>query len=174
MRRLVDAARVREFLRRLGRESREPVRVYLTGGATAVLLAWRESTIDIDLKIVPEADRLLRAIPALKEDLEVNVELAAPTDFIPPLPGWEDRSLFIACEGSIDFYHFDPYSQALAKLERGHAKDLEDVRALRQRGLVTPERALELFRRIEPELYRFPAIDPARFRRAVAEEFARG
>ena len=30
-----------------------------------------------------------------------------------------------------------------------------------------PARAWDLFRAIEPKLYRFPAIDPARFRRAV-------
>ena len=38
-------------------------RVYLTGGATAVLHGWRESTIDIDIKVVPDSDDLLREIP---------------------------------------------------------------------------------------------------------------
>jgi hypothetical protein len=32
----------------------------------------------VDLKIVPESDAMLRAIPPLKESLELNVELAAP------------------------------------------------------------------------------------------------
>jgi hypothetical protein len=39
-------------------------------------------------------------------------------------------------------------------------------------GLVEPERAREYFERIEPELYRFPALDPSTFRRAVDELFA--
>jgi hypothetical protein len=39
--------------------------------------------------------------------------------------------------------------------------------------LVDPKQLLALFERIEPELYRFPAIDPPSFRRAV-EETARG
>lgn len=37
-----------------------------------------------------------------------------------------------------------------------------------ERGLVEPARLQRYFGEIEPELYRFPAIDPATFRRAVA------
>ena len=37
------------------------------------------------------------------------------------------------------------------------------------RGLVDPQRLRELFAQIEPELYRYPALDPASFRRAVEE-----
>ena len=40
------------------------------------------------------------------------------------------------------------------------------------RGLVDPVRALELFNRIEPELYRFPAIDPRSFRARVERELS--
>jgi len=146
-------------------------RVYLTGGATAVLLGWRPSTIDVDLKLVPEHDALLRAIPALKETLHINVELASPADFIPVAPGWEDRSPFVADVGRLSFYHFDLYAQALAKVERGHAQDLGDVRELLARRLIEPGRALEYFERIEPELYRYPALHGPSFRSAVEEVF---
>jgi len=61
------------------------------------------------------------------------------------------------------------YSQTLAKLERGHAQDLEDVRAFVERGLVDPERALAYLREIEDELFRYPAVDPVSFRRRVEE-----
>jgi hypothetical protein len=37
------------------------------------------------------------------------------------------------------------------------------------RGLVEPREALSQFEAIEPELYRFPAIDPPSFRRAIEE-----
>ncbi|MEO7921484.1 MAG: DUF6036 family nucleotidyltransferase [Thermoanaerobaculia bacterium] len=167
MRRPVDAARVRMFMAALGAETRSELRIYLVGGATAVLTGWRDSTVDIDMKIVPDDDRLLRAIPRLKEKLEINVELASPDGFIPELPGWQARSSFIAREGSISFHHYDLYSQALAKLERAHATDLQDVGAMKQRGLVNGPLLLELFGEIEPHLYRFPAIDPKTFRRAV-------
>lgn len=62
---------------------------------------------------------------------------------------------------------FRPYSQALAKLERGHARDLYDVRSLIERGFVDSARLLPLFDEIEPQLYRFPAVNPRTFRRAV-------
>jgi len=39
-------------------------------------------------------------------------------------------------------------------------------------GLVDPADALAQFESIEQELYRFPAIDPASFRRKVEELFA--
>jgi hypothetical protein len=154
-------------MRAVGAETRHDVRVYLTGGATAVLIGWRATTVDVDIKMVPERDEVLRAIPRLKEDLEINVELASPGDFIPELPGWQDRSLFVSAEGRAFFHHYDLYAQALAKLERSHAQDLDDVREMIARGLVQPARMLELFERIEAGLYRFPAVDPRAFRRAV-------
>jgi uncharacterized nucleotidyltransferase DUF6036 len=169
MRGLADEARIRRFMRELGRSARQPVRVYLTGGATAVLSGWRASTIDIDLKIVPEDDALFRAIPDLKESLQINVELAAPDDFIPVRPGWEDRSRFIAQEGLITFLDYDLVAQALSKIERGHSQDREDVQEMMRRGLVDPASLRETFAAIEPELYRYPAIDPPSFRKAVDE-----
>jgi len=94
-----------------------------------VLLGWRQSTIDIDLKLVPDSGALLRAVPVLKEELEVSVELASPNLFIPVPPGWEDRSPWEATEGMLTVRHFDLTAQAVAKLERGHARDLDDGKA---------------------------------------------
>ena len=108
-------------------------------------------------------------IPRLKEELNLNVELAAPSDFIPLPAGWEGRSPLIRRVGKVAFHHFDPVAQALAKIERGHDQDLQDVREMIARGLVDPGEALAQFDAIEPELYRFPAIDPASFREAVEE-----
>jgi len=173
MREIVDALRVRDFMRALGREADAETRVYFTGGATAVLSGWRTTTIDVDIKIVPESDRLFRAIPALKESLRINVELASPGDFIPEVPGWQERSPFVAREGRVSFHNYDFYAQALAKLDRGHAQDVEDVREMSTRGHIERPRLLELLAAIEPRLYRYPAIDPASFRRAV-EDFVVG
>jgi hypothetical protein len=167
MRRLVDAERLRVLMQRMGRESRSDVRVYLTGGATATLYGWRATTIDVDLKFEPDADDVLRSIPRLKEDLQINIELAAPDQFIPELPGWRERSPFISREGRLQFHHYDLYAQALAKIERGHRKDVEDVMKMHTLGLIEPGKIQELFDAIEPELFRFPAIDPRAYRRAV-------
>ena len=104
MRQLADADRIQQLMRALGDEAEQPTRLYVTGGATAVLLRWRATTIDVDLRLFPETDRLLRAIPRLKEQLQLNIELACPADFIAELPGWQERSLYIAHEGQIACY----------------------------------------------------------------------
>ncbi|MDQ2891210.1 MAG: hypothetical protein M3R65_11770 [Gemmatimonadota bacterium] len=130
-------------------------------------MGWRDATIDVDMKLVPENDDLLRAIPLLKEKLEINVELVAPSDFIPEVPGWEDRSKFISDEHGLAFYHYDFYSQALSKIERRHPRDVLDVHAMLDRGLVERDRLQKLYDMIEPVLFRYPAIDPPSFRKAV-------
>jgi hypothetical protein len=175
MREHVDRARLHAFMRALAQIARRPLQVYFVGGATAVLEGWRHSTIDVDLRLTgDDADAVLRAIPAIKEQLNLNVELASPADFIPVRPGWEDRSPFVAQEGAVTFRHFDLYAQALAKIERGHDTDQKDVAELIGRGLVERRRLQEYFDAVEPELYRFPAIDPASFRRAVETAAASG
>jgi hypothetical protein len=171
VREVADAARIRRFMEALDAAARAPARVYFTGGGTAVLVGWRDSTIDVDLKLIPEHDDLLRAIPELKERLHINVELASPADFIPVRPGWEDRSPFVAQLVRLSFHHFDLYAQALAKVERGHTQDLADIREMLARGLIRPEEALAYFQQIEPQLYRFPAIHAPSFRRAAEEMF---
>jgi hypothetical protein len=160
-------------MRALGAATYEESRIYFTGGATAVLVGWRASTIDIDVTMAPEQDRIFRALARLKDELRINVELASPADFIPVPEGWEDRSPFIAHEGRLFFHHFDPYAQVLSKIERGHAQDLADVQQFIERGLVEPARALAYFGRIEPLLYRYPALDPRSFRAKVEATLGR-
>lgn len=167
MRRLADAERLRRLFEGLARAADADTDVFLTGGATTVLLGWRETTVDADVLIVPERDAVYRAIPRLKEDLQLNVEIASPAHFIPELPGWRERCLFIARVGKVSYYHYDPYGQVLAKLERGHTKDMADVEQLVARGHVEPERLRELFAAIEPELHRYPAVDPRSFRKRL-------
>jgi hypothetical protein len=81
------------------------VRIYLTGGATAVLEGWRTSTIDVDVRFEPESDDLLRELVHVKERLDVNVELASPPDFIPELPGWRERSPLVFRDGKVNVHH---------------------------------------------------------------------
>jgi len=67
MREHVNADRLHGFMRELAALSHGSGRVYLTGGASAVLLDWRASTVDVDITIIPDDDRVLRVIPELKE-----------------------------------------------------------------------------------------------------------
>lgn len=172
MRRVAQRQDIDRFITALGRRAANPTRLYFTGGATAVLLGWRASTIDVDIHIVPEDDRLLRALPELKETLELNVELACPAHFIPELPGWQERSLFITQEGKLAAFHYDLYAQALAKIERGHALDAIDVEQMLRRALIEPLQLKRLFEAIYPELYRYPAIDPRAFRAGIEKAIA--
>lgn len=169
MREPLTSETLQAFIRALAAAAKQPSRVYLVGGACAVLLGWRSATIDIDLKIVPESDELLRSLPRLKEQLHLNIELASPDDFIPEAPGWQERSVFVQQEGRLAFYHYDFYAQALAKIERGHQIDRQDVERMIFTGLVDPTRLLELFISIEDKVHRYPALDLKAFRRAVEQ-----
>ena len=173
MRPPVTGEKIGRLMVALGQLVSGPGTIFFTGGVTALLHGWRETTIDIDLKAFPEPAGLYEALAELKERENVNIELASPDDFIPEVPGWRERSLFIARHGDIDFYHYDPYAQALAKIERGHERDQDDVASMLAAGLVERSKLRELFFQIEPGLIRFPAIDAQSFRRAVDQLLAR-
>lgn len=167
MRARVEPATLQRALDRLGTRARGAGRVYLTGGACALLMGWRSSTADIDLRLDPEPRGLFEAIRDLKRELNINIELASPQDFLPELPGWRSRSLFIRSAGRVSFYHYDFYAQALSKLLRHHARDLDDAGHMVRDGLVEPPRLLDLFERIRGDLLRYPAIDEDIFHRFV-------
>lgn len=158
------AEKVLRLIRALGERAQGPGRIYLTGGATAVLKGWRESTVDVDLKLDPEPAGIFEAIAQLKEELGINVELASPDLFIPDPPGSLQRAEFVQQAGPVAFYHYDFYAQALAKIERGHARDLRDARAMVQAGLVELTQLQQLYEAIEPRLLRYPAVSAAAFR----------
>jgi len=164
MRAKADREGIKAFARALGRVAPRGTKLYLTGGATAVVEGWRASTLDVDVRFEPESDEVFRRLAELKDELDLNVELASPPDFIPELPGWRERSPFVFRAGHIDVHHFDPYSQALSKVERGFDLDLEDVSAMLERELIETAELRRLFAAIEPELFRYPAIDPPSFR----------
>ncbi len=168
MRPLVQLDKLELLMAAMGRRVTTGGRIYLTGGATALLHGWRPMTVDVDLKADPEPGGFFEAIAKLKDELAVNIELASPSDFIPELPNWRERSLFIARHGLLDFYHYDPFSQALSKLERGHTRDLTDVDAMLQAGLIRRDWLFQYFLDIEPRLIRYPALDPNSFRAVVA------
>ncbi len=168
MRQESNAARIQQLMQRLGAAVKQQGCIYFTGGVSAVLHGWREMTVDVDVRADPEPADFFEALPALKEELQINIELASPADFIPTLPGWRERSIFIARHGSIDFYHYDFYSQALAKIERWHERDRRDVQQMLAAGLVEPEKLTALFQAIQPSLIRFPAIDPLAFAERVS------
>jgi hypothetical protein len=147
-------------------------RVYLVGGGTAVLEGWRDSSIDADLHAQP--DDIFRDVQAIKERLRLNIELARPEDFVPPLSGSEDRHVFIETIGRVSFYHYDPYAQLLSKVVRGFARDLTDAEALVASGMVDPGHFKKLVEEIPESVYsKYPRLSPRAVREAV-ESFLSG
>jgi hypothetical protein len=150
VRKPIDKQLLQTLLEALGREARGPGTIYLVGGATAVWHGWRASSIDVDLKLDPEPAGVFEAIAKLKTELQVNIELASPDKFIPAVPGWRERSVHVGRFGEIEVYHFDLLTQALAKIERGHERDLADVVAMR----LTASALRDAFAAIRSELPR--------------------
>lgn len=153
--------------------AKTPGKVYFTGGATALLLGLREQTIDIDLKLDPEPGGAFEAIAVLKNRLNLNVDASAD-EFFPAAADWRERSRFITSISGVDFFHYDFALQALPKLERGHTQDLEDVANLVRGGCITKEEIKNRFQQIEPQLLRYPALDPQRFRTKVENFLVHG
>ncbi len=142
----------------LGRTITKPLKVYFTGGATAVMLGIRESNIDVDIKFEPDNEEMYRAIQRLKEKLNMNIELASPDNFIPPLPQWRERSLFIAQSGKVRFFHYDLYSQILAKVQRGWSQDLSDASGFVKEN-IDKKKVFFLFESIKNDFVKYPAIN---------------
>jgi len=173
MRAEVTVDKLRRFIEALGNAAKGPGRVYLTGAATALIEGWRAMSVDLDLKMDPEPPGAFEAIARLKDELDINVELAAPDEFVPALPGWQDRSRFMATHGQVSFYEYDPYGSVLAKIERDHDRDRADVREYLARGLVDPARLRALYAQAVPQLVRYPDVDAAALEEKIARALAR-
>lgn len=167
MRPKVDSQKIERLMQVLGQEAQGAGCIYFTGGASALLVGWRSSTIDVDIRLDPEPPGIFQAIAKLKQELNINIELASPQDFLPPLPGWRDRSVFIGKQGQISFYHYDFTAQALSKLSRGFDRDIKDVQAMYEQKLFSLRDLRDCFEAIAPELIRFPFLDPDGLRSKV-------
>jgi hypothetical protein len=168
-------ARLRALMEELARSAPggRSVKVYLVGGGTAVLLGWRPSSVDADL--FSDDEDVFRQVQEIKERLDVNIELTRPEHFVPPLPGSEERHVFIETIVRTSFYHYDPYAQVLAKVVRGFGRDLDDARNFLRSGLVDPARLRELVKRIPDSAYaRYPSLGARAVRTAVEEFLAAG
>jgi hypothetical protein len=160
MRANVDSQKLERLMQLLGREAQGSGCIYFTGGASALLVGWRNSTVDVDLRLDPEPPGIFQAIAKLKQELNINIELASPQDFLPSIPGWRDRSVFIGKQGQISFYHYDFTAQALAKLSRGFDRDIKDIEAMYKHKLFSLSELQDCFEAIAPELIRFPSLNP--------------
>ena len=127
----------------------------------------------LDIQVCPRTvdlhsddEAVFRDIQRIKERDHVNVELARPEHFVPPLAGAADRHVFIATFGAVSFFHYDPYSQLLSKVVRGFRRDIEDAQRFVASGMVEVVRFRELVAAIPETAYaKYPALS----RKAVGE-----
>ncbi|MBF6589399.1 MAG: hypothetical protein IVW57_02570 [Ktedonobacterales bacterium] len=166
MRAPADRERIERFLERLGQQAHTPGRLYLVGGTTMVYEGFRATTVDIDVLV--EADDLgplMAVIRALKDSLDLNIEFVSPGDFIPLPAGWRERSIYIGRYGPLDVFHFDLYSMALSKIERGTERDFHDVVALLGSGRLDAAVLDALFAEVLPRVVTegMAGMDPAVF-----------
>jgi hypothetical protein len=164
---LLDKQKLIEFLTQLGRRAGAKGACYLTGGASALLVGWRATTLDVDLKFDPEPPGVFDAIAELKKSLQINVELASPDNFIPVPQDWKNHSPFVGQYGDLSVYHFDFTAQALSKIERAHPKDLLDAREMLRRGLTSKPQLAAMLLAIRPFVKRYPALDEDDFVRRI-------
>ncbi len=119
---------------------------------------FRGQTLDIDLAFSVASEHygeFIRVVQTLKHELALNIEEASPKDFIPLPTGYEERAKYIGRYGQLDVFHFDLYSIALSKIERGRDADFSDVFALLQAGWLDFETLEQYFQEILPRLEEF-------------------
>lgn len=129
----------------------------------------RQQTLDIDLAFeIADQDHsaFIAAIRELKERLALNIEEVSPADFIPLPANYRERSEFVGRYGQLEVFHFDLYSTALSKIERGSENDFADVLSLLQTGRLEMIRLRECFKEILPR-YAIDSLkqDPIEFQR---------
>ena len=148
MRQRADRQRIGLFLQRIGRRFTKPGRLYLVGGTTMVYEGFRQQTLDIRISFElanEDHSAFVAAVRELKETLSLNIEEASPADFIPLPSGYLERSQFIGRYGQLEVFHYDLYSTALSKVERGTESDFDDVLLLLEGGRLELSRLSDCF-----------------------------
>ena len=150
---LVNAQVLEAFLQRLGRCFHSPARLHLVGGSSLLLVAGKTSTFDIDVQFstTPEHHaEFIRCLRTVSREMGILVELASPEQFIPLPAGFQERCQFIGRYGSLDVFHFDFYSIALAKVHRGNEKDFDDVVSMVRTDLISLPRSRLTWSKFSP------------------------
>jgi len=143
MREETTKEKIDQLIEFLGSNIQDEVRIYLCSGTSIVYWGLRESSLDVDVKV--EGEGIGTYIREAKQKLNINIEPEHPGLFVPLLPEWRERSPKITANGDCTFFHLDPYSVVISKLERGEEKDLHDIQALIESGRVKPDRLRELY-----------------------------
>lgn len=141
-----------DFLRRLDRKLRRPIKGYLIGGGGLVLaFGIPRFTADLDFLRTEETEELGKILEANREefkDLVFQIQLLPPDWF--PLPeDYETKAARLPGRGlkRLQIWVLEKEDLILAKLARGSSKDFEDIRWLAGNFPIEAEGLLERYRR---------------------------
>jgi hypothetical protein len=155
---LVDAQILVAFLQHLGKSYQHTGTIYLVGGSSLLLVTSKASTFDIDLQFsipVEYHAEFIECIHRISREMQIPIEQASPDEFIPLPAGYENRHRYIGRYGNLEVFHFDFYSVALGKLNRGTEKDFSDIAQMIQAGVIRLPELETYFQEILPKLDSF-------------------
>jgi hypothetical protein len=64
---MLTLLKIERLMQALGREAQGSGCIYFTGGASALLIGWRSSTIDVDIRLDPEPLGIFQAIASFHQ-----------------------------------------------------------------------------------------------------------
>ena|SRR3989304_7429171 len=97
----------------------------------------------------------IECIRSISREMQIPVEQASPDEFLPLPSGYENRHRYIGRYGNLEVFHFDFYSVALGKLNRGTEKDFSDVTQMVQVGVIRFSELEGYLQEILPKLETF-------------------
>ncbi|RYF46396.1 MAG: hypothetical protein EOO38_14195, partial [Cytophagaceae bacterium] len=133
--------------------------VYFVGETSLTWLGWRETAPDVELALAPEPEQFYETLAKFKKAHRINARLSRLTSDVPNMPGWQGRSAYITRSGQVDFYHYDFYSEALAKFHRNTPRDMAIIKKMIDARLIEHAQFQKLLALIRPSFIRYPHLD---------------
>lgn len=163
-----------EFISHLANSFSGKGELYLVGQTSQLLEGWIhwveeiEFTADVSTK---DRSALGKAFKGFKKENQIKIVEESPAEVIPLPDGYPSRhreiqSTYLASNGNLKLYHFDPYSVAFRYIARGDESDYHLVLNFLKHGWITEEEMNQLLDELLPR-FSFQTIqqDPAEFRR---------
>lgn len=142
----------------------------LVGGTSQLFESWVPTVQRLTVAASPDRPELVAAVEGAARHTGVVVLQESPADVVPLPPGAAERARPIegngVVHGSLQLFHYDPYSVSLRLLARGDEDDYHVVLAYLQHEWMDIATMDELVAAVLPSFTR-EAIeqDPAEFRR---------